>query len=151
MAAPVIFDGRAGRFRWPRRSFSMAAPVGFDGRAGRQLCPYEAQYVNEIDGDADSRKRKEGLACVTDLMLCICVAAFLCNFWILIIFSRRFAFATPRFLDLVRYAATRKRDGSNGLPYLTIIKYIIGERNIIGVHSMMHLLIHAKPPYNGTK
>ena len=34
MAAPVIFDGRAGRFRWPRRSFSMAAPVGFDGRAG---------------------------------------------------------------------------------------------------------------------
>ena len=44
MAAPVGFDGRAGRFRWPRRSFSMAAPVGFDGRAGRQLCPYEAQY-----------------------------------------------------------------------------------------------------------
>ena len=43
MAAPVIFDGRAGRFRWPRRSFSMAAPEGFDGRAGRQLCPYEAQ------------------------------------------------------------------------------------------------------------
>ena len=23
----------------------MAAPVGFDGRAGRQLCPYEAQYL----------------------------------------------------------------------------------------------------------
>ena len=52
MAAPVGFDGRAGhfrwragRFRWPRRSFSMAAPVGFDGRAGRQLCPYEAQYI----------------------------------------------------------------------------------------------------------
>ena len=22
----------------------MAAPVGFDGRAGRQLCPYKAQY-----------------------------------------------------------------------------------------------------------
>ena len=37
------FDGRAGHFRWPRRSFSMAAPVGFEGRAGRQLCPYEAQ------------------------------------------------------------------------------------------------------------
>ena len=51
MAAPVIFDGRAGRFRWPRRSFSMAAPVGFDGRAGRQLCPYEAQY--DIDKVAD--------------------------------------------------------------------------------------------------
>ena len=51
MAAPVIFDGRAGRFRWPRRSFSMAAPVGFDGRAGRQLCPYEAQYksVTKLD------------------------------------------------------------------------------------------------------
>ena len=46
MAAPVIFDCRAVRFRWPRRSFSMAAPVGFDGRAGRQLCPYEAQYYN---------------------------------------------------------------------------------------------------------
>ena len=43
-AAAVIFDGRAGRFRWQRRSFSMAAPVGFDGRAGRQLCPYEAPY-----------------------------------------------------------------------------------------------------------
>ena len=27
MAALVIFDGRAGHFRWPRRSFSMAAPV----------------------------------------------------------------------------------------------------------------------------
>ena len=25
----------------------MAAPVGFDGRAGRQLCPYEAQYFRE--------------------------------------------------------------------------------------------------------
>ena len=48
MAAPVIFDGRAGRFRWPRRSFSMAAPVGFDGRAGRQLCPYEAQYISYL-------------------------------------------------------------------------------------------------------
>ena len=39
MAAPVIFDGRAGRFRWPRRSFSMAAPVGFDGRAGHFRWP----------------------------------------------------------------------------------------------------------------
>ena len=48
MAAPVGFDGRAGRFRWPRRSFSMAAPVGFDGRAGRQLCPYEAQYHTHV-------------------------------------------------------------------------------------------------------
>ena len=28
----------------------MAAPVGFDGRAGRQLCPYEAQY-KYIKGD----------------------------------------------------------------------------------------------------
>ena len=56
MAAPVIFDGRAGRFRWPRRSFSMAAPVGFDGRAGRQLCPYEAQYH---PGEASCQNREK--------------------------------------------------------------------------------------------
>ena len=36
---PVIFDGRAGHFRWPRWSFSMAAPVIFDGRAGRFRWP----------------------------------------------------------------------------------------------------------------
>ena len=39
MAAPVGFDGRAGHFRSPRRSFSMAAPVGFDGRAGHFRWP----------------------------------------------------------------------------------------------------------------
>ena len=39
MATPVGFDGRAGRFRWPSRSFSMAAPVGFDGRVGNFRWP----------------------------------------------------------------------------------------------------------------
>ena len=57
MAAPVILDGRAGHFRWPRRSFSMAAPVAAMAApvAGNivdlwpvaaiatHLCPYEAQ------------------------------------------------------------------------------------------------------------
>ena len=62
MAAPVIFDGRAGRFRWPRRSFSMAAPVGFDGRAGRQLCPYEAQYVTLHLASRPSLLTKAGFA-----------------------------------------------------------------------------------------
>ena len=37
-------------------------------------------FVNEIDGDADSRKQKQVLAWVTDSMHCIRVAAFLCNF-----------------------------------------------------------------------
>ena len=31
----------------------MAAPVGFDGRAGRQLCPYEAQYINNKWGGGE--------------------------------------------------------------------------------------------------
>ena len=45
---PVIFDGRAGHFRWPRRSFSMAAPVAAMAAPvaaiATHLCPYEAQY-----------------------------------------------------------------------------------------------------------
>ena len=36
MATPVILDGRAGHFRWPRRSFSMAGSC--DGRAGSCDC-----------------------------------------------------------------------------------------------------------------
>ena len=52
----VIFDGRAGHFRWPRaghfrwprRSFSMAAPVAAMAAPvaaiATHLCPYEAQY-----------------------------------------------------------------------------------------------------------
>ena len=47
MAAPVILDGRAGHFRWPRRSFSMAAPVAAMAAPvaaiATHLCPYEAQ------------------------------------------------------------------------------------------------------------
>ena len=47
MAAPVIFDGRAGHFRWPRRSFSMAAPVAAMAAPvaaiATHLFPYEAQ------------------------------------------------------------------------------------------------------------
>ena len=44
MAAPVIFDGRAGHFRWPRRSFSMA-----DGRAGHFRWPRRS-FSMAIDG-----------------------------------------------------------------------------------------------------
>ena len=58
MAAPVGFDGRAGNFRWPRRSFWMAAPVAAKAvpvaakaapvaAIATHLCPYEAQYVQQ--------------------------------------------------------------------------------------------------------
>ena len=51
---PVILDGRAGHFRWPRRSFSMAASVAAMAAPvaamaapvaaiATHLCPYEAQ------------------------------------------------------------------------------------------------------------
>ena len=39
-------------------------------------------FINEIDGVADSQKRKQGFALVTDSMLCMRVAAFLCDFWV---------------------------------------------------------------------
>ena len=64
MAAPVNLDGRAGHFRWPRRSFSMAAPVAAMAAPvaaiATHLCPYEAQYKLDanlwsVDGETDGR------------------------------------------------------------------------------------------------